>query len=148
VLLFAYGSNLAAGEIGPEARFLGPGRLADFKLALTRRSIRWGSGVSDIVAAPGQHVWGAVYELPSGALEAIDRKEGEGFAYRRRPVEVVVRGELCRAEAYEVIDKEVDVPSATPEYASLVLEGARDRGLPEAWIATLGSVLSGSVPGP
>jgi gamma-glutamylcyclotransferase (GGCT)/AIG2-like uncharacterized protein YtfP len=146
VLLFAYGSNLAAAQIAPEARFLGPAVLADFRLALTRRSIRWGSGVADIVAAPGERVWGAVYELPAEALDEIDRKEGAGFAYRRRKVDVVLHGERRRAEAYEVIHKDPDVSPATPEYASLVLRGARERGLPDEWLATLESVLRGSVP--
>ena len=37
---------------------------------------------------------------------------------------------------YEVIDKDPEAPPATPEYAALVLRGARERGLPEEWLAT------------
>ena len=145
MLLFAYGSNLAAEEVAPEARFLGAALLRDFELALTRRSIRWGGGVADVVFAPGARVWGAAYDAPDAALAALDRKEGAGFAYRRRDVEVDLGGELRRAITYEVIDKDRQVPPATPEYASLVLRGARERGLPAEWLATLESVLRGSV---
>ena len=145
MLLFAYGSNLAAEEVAPEARFLGAAVLPDFQLALTRRSIRWGGGVADVVSAPGERVWGAAYDAPEAALAALDRKEGAGFAYRRRDVEVDLDGELRPAITYEVIDKDPEAPPATPEYASLVLRGARERGLPEEWLATLESVLRGSV---
>ncbi len=150
MLLFAYGSNLAAEEVAPEARFLGVAVLADFELALTRRSIRWGGGVADVVPARGGRVWGAAYEAPDTVLAALDRKEGAGFAYRRRAVEVEIAGELRPAVTYEVIEKDAHAPPATPEYASLVLRGARERGLPEEWLATLRAVLSGaaSVPAP
>ena len=36
----------------------------------------------------------------------LDRKEGAGFAYRRRHVEVELAGEPREAMTYEVIDKE------------------------------------------
>jgi gamma-glutamylcyclotransferase (GGCT)/AIG2-like uncharacterized protein YtfP len=149
VLLFAYGSNLAAREMAgwcPAARYAGPALLEGFRVVLTRRSLRWGGGVADIVAADGERVWGAVYEVPEGDLDELDRKEGEGFAYRRRAVPVVLAGERREAQAYEVVEKRVVVPPATPEYAALVLEGARERNLPAAWIATLERLLgAGSV---
>jgi gamma-glutamylcyclotransferase (GGCT)/AIG2-like uncharacterized protein YtfP len=150
VLLFAYGSNLAEEELPPGARFAGAALLRDHRLALTRRSIRWGGGVVDVVSAPGEHVWGAAYEAPDDALAALDRKEGAGFAYERVEVEVDLEGARRPAVAYAVIDKETGVPPATAEYADVVLRGARARGLPEEWMATLEAVLSGagSVPGP
>jgi gamma-glutamylcyclotransferase len=144
VLLFSYGSNLASEEVGDGARFLGPALLPDHRLALTRRSIRWGGGVVDVVPAPGEGVWGGLYEAPETAFDELDRKEGAGFAYRRRAVEVSVEGELRPAVVYEVIHKEADAPPATPEYASIVLRGARERGLPEDWLATLEAVLAGA----
>ena len=146
MLLFAYGSNLASEQVPPGAELLGPALLQGHRLALTRRSIRWGGGVVDVVPAAGEQVWGVVYEAPEPAIVELDRKEGAGFAYRRRHVKVDVAGEAREAMTYEVIEKETDVPPATPEYAALVLGGARERGLPEEWLAVLGSVLRGSVP--
>jgi gamma-glutamylcyclotransferase len=144
VVLFAYGSNLAAEEVAPEARFLGVAVLHDFELALTRRSIRWGGGVVDVVPSAGGRVWGGAYDAPDTALAALDRKEGAGFAYRRLHVDVELGVELRPAVTYEVIDKDPQAPPATPEYASLVLGGARERGLPDEWLATLESVLTGA----
>jgi gamma-glutamylcyclotransferase (GGCT)/AIG2-like uncharacterized protein YtfP len=126
---------MAAAEVGPEARFIGPARLDGFELAFRRRSIRWGGGAADIVPSPGGVVWGALYELPEEALEALDAKEGAGFAYRRREVVVDWSGRELTAIAYDVIDKEpVDVPP-TPAYAALVAAAARVRGLPDDYIA-------------
>jgi gamma-glutamylcyclotransferase (GGCT)/AIG2-like uncharacterized protein YtfP len=139
VLLFGYGTNMASAEMSdwcPAARFLGPARLDGHRLELRRRSVRWRGGAADIVPAPDS-VWGALYEVPEEALERLDGKEGEGFAYRRRVVEVLLDGQPRDALAYEVIDKEpVEVP-CTVEYAELLLEGARERGLPDAYVEAL-----------
>ncbi len=133
VLYFAYGSNMASAQIVPGARFVGPGRLHGYRLALTRRSIRWQAGVLDIVPAAGGEVWGALYELTEDQLAAIDAKEGAGFAYRRIEVEL----DLGTAVAYEVIEKEPEGVPPAPEYRALVLEGARERQLPRHWLREL-----------
>jgi gamma-glutamylcyclotransferase (GGCT)/AIG2-like uncharacterized protein YtfP len=140
-LLFAYGSNLAASEMEawcPEARFAGLARLPDHRLALNRRSIRWGGGAVDVVPAPGEEVWGGLYDVPDGTLDRLDAKEGEGWAYRRIAVPVEAEdGRRLEAEAYEVIHKEPQEVLATPEYAALLLRGARERELPEEYVARL-----------
>jgi hypothetical protein len=71
-------------------------------------------------------------------LTRLDEREGAGFAYRRVEMELD-RGE--RAIAYEVIDKEPEPVPPDPEYAALVLDGARERGLPEEWQAELRALL-------
>ena len=140
-LLFAYGSNLAASEMEawcPEARFAGVARLPDHRLALGRRSIRWGGGAVDIVPAAGEEVWGALYELPDGRLDLLDAKEGQGWAYRRTTVRVhAVDGRRLEAEAYEVVDKEPEEVPPAAEYADLLVRGARERGLPQDYVARL-----------
>jgi gamma-glutamylcyclotransferase len=139
-LLFAYGSNMAASEMEawcPRHRFVGPARLDGFRVELRRRSIRWGGGAADIVASPGESVWGALYEVADGELDRLDRKEGEGFAYRQVEVDLA---DGRRATAYEVIDKEPREVPCTPEYAQLVVAGARERGLPEEWVRELAGI--------
>ena len=133
MLYFAYGSNMASAQIGPGPRFVRAARLDGYRLGLSRRSIRWEAGVLALVPSPGEAVWGALSELAEDELERIDAKEGAGFAYQRTEVEL--GGE--HAVAYEVIHKEPrDVPPA-PEYAALVLAGARERGLPDHWLRAL-----------
>jgi gamma-glutamylcyclotransferase len=139
-LLFAYGSNLAASEIGawcPEARFAGVARLPDHRIALNRRSIRWGGGAVDVVPAPGEEVWGALYEVPDTALAGLDAKEGQGWAYRRVDVDVERAGRPIAATAYEVVEKEPEEVPATPEYAALLVRAARERGLPDHYVRRL-----------
>jgi gamma-glutamylcyclotransferase len=139
-LLFAYGSNMARSEMEawcPRHRFVGPARLDGYTVQLRRRSIRWAGGAADIVAAPGESVWGALYEVADGELDRLDRKEGKGFAYRQVGVEL---SDGRRAIAYEVIDKEPCEVPCSREYAELVLAGARERGLPEEWVRELAGI--------
>ena len=146
-LLFAYGSNMAVEEMEawcPHHRFVGPARLDGFRLELRRRSIRWQGGAADVVEAPGEAVWGALYELPEGELERLDAKEGAGRAYRRRAVEVEQDGQLCAAVAYEVIDKQPQQPEPAPEYTAALLRGAEERGLPADWRRQLEHRILGS----
>jgi len=101
-------SQLAAW--GTDHRALGPAELPDHRVAFLRRSIRWQAGAADIVAAPGESVWGVLWELPFGPGE-LDAKEAAGDAYRRRPVAVRLDGATVTAMAYEVIEKEpLEVP--------------------------------------
>jgi gamma-glutamylcyclotransferase len=120
----------------PSLRVLGVAELPGHRLAFLRRSIRWGAGAVDIVPAPGRSVWGVLYELPLGVGE-LDAKEGAGFAYRRREVEVVLDGSSFAAFAYEVIDKEPAEVPPRPEYVELLVTGAREHGLPANYIAEL-----------
>ena len=139
-LYFAYGSNLAGAEIEAacaDHRFLGPARLDGHRLELRRRSRRWGGGAADLAPAPGESVWGALYELPEGALDALDAKEGAGFAYRRIGVEVERDGERLAAVAYEVADKEPQELAPTLAYVEALIGGARERGLPDAYVDAL-----------
>lgn len=148
MLLFAYGSNMAAEEMAafaPDARLVGPARLPGFRLELRRRSVRWGGGAADIVESAGETVWGVVYELAD--VDELDRKEGAGFAYRRREVEVDLDGRPALALAYEVIDKEPREVPPTPEYAAVLVRAARERGLPLDWLRELEARLS-AAPGP
>jgi gamma-glutamylcyclotransferase (GGCT)/AIG2-like uncharacterized protein YtfP len=123
----------------PGHRFLGRAELRDHRLAFTRRSQRTGTGVADALAARGASVWGALYELDEAHLAALDEKEGNGWAYERKLVRV--SGDDGRnahdAFAYVVIAPEPDQVPPSAEYLQALLDGARERGLPDAYVATL-----------
>jgi gamma-glutamylcyclotransferase len=142
VLYFAYGSNMAEGvmdRLCPGHGFLGAAELADHRLAFTRRSIRTDSGVADIVRADGHSVWGALYELDATQLAAIDEKEGNGWAYRRRKLAVRVAGDgrELPALAYSVIAPENAEICPSAKYLRALLHAARERELPEQYVAGL-----------
>lgn len=141
-LYFAYGSNMASSQLaawGTEHRALGAAELRDHRLAFLRRSIRWQAGAADIVHASGESVWGVLWELPFGASE-LDVKEAAGDAYRRRLVRVGLDGSEVSAMAYEVIEKEPEEVPPRREYLDLMLAGAREHGLPQAWLARLEAI--------
>jgi gamma-glutamylcyclotransferase len=134
----------------PGHRFLGVAELRDHRLAFTRRSLLTGTGVADILAAPGQSVWGALYALDDAQLAAIDEKEGNGWAYERRAVRVIATragcgdpnagvssGEELDAFAYFVIAPDAEHVRPSREYLRALLDGARERGLPDAYVAAL-----------
>jgi gamma-glutamylcyclotransferase (GGCT)/AIG2-like uncharacterized protein YtfP len=146
-LYFAYGRNMGTRAMEfacPGHRCLGAAELRDHRLAFTRRSLRTGSGVADVLAAPGASVWGALYALDPAQLAAIDEKEGAGWAYERRAVRVVADdgGEL-EAFAYAVIAPDAEHVQPSREYLQAMLDGARERGLPEDYVAALGAVAAG-----
>jgi gamma-glutamylcyclotransferase (GGCT)/AIG2-like uncharacterized protein YtfP len=145
---FAYGSNMAPGEISqwcPQHRYVGVASLPDHRLAFTRKS-RNGYGVADIVEEPGREVWGVLYELSADDLVSLDRKEGLGRAYEH--VDVCVRLEADGAErtakAYTVISKESpDVPTSR-EYLRRVTDAAYARRLPGRYLAELQAIPTGA----
>lgn len=142
---FAYGSNMSAAVISavsPAHRFLGAAQLRGHRLAFTRRSIRTGSGVADMVADPVAEIWGALYELPGSELAGLDRKEGVGFAYERRAVLVhTAEGRPQEAFAYAVASREPLEISPSPDYLGAILTAASERGLPEAYLRSLRALL-------
>jgi gamma-glutamylcyclotransferase (GGCT)/AIG2-like uncharacterized protein YtfP len=142
ILYFAYGSNMDATLMEchcPGHRCVGVAELRGHRLAFTRRSKRTGTGVADIVAAPGESVWGVLYELDDSQLAAIDEKEGNGWAYRRKAVDVLLQDGSVEhaAHAYAVIAPDDAHVPPSAEYLGLILTAARARGLPQVYVDAL-----------
>jgi gamma-glutamylcyclotransferase (GGCT)/AIG2-like uncharacterized protein YtfP len=124
----------------PRQRVLGVASLADYRLAFTRRSSRTHTGVADVLPAQGSEVWGVLYELEDAELDAIDRKEGCGWAYAREHVLVRLRdGYSCSAMCYSVLHKEQDHVPPSPYYLGQLVDAARTRGLPSHYVDFLAS---------
>lgn len=138
---FAYGSNMSAAVMGaecPRSRFLGRAHLPGHRLAFTRRSVRTGTGVADVVAAPEHTVWGALYELGPEDLGALDRKEGAGWAYERCELRVHTDdGAEHDAVAYVVITKSAEAIPPSFEYLQALTEAGRERGLPRDYLEAI-----------
>jgi gamma-glutamylcyclotransferase len=138
-IYFAYGSNIDAVEVGGRhAQLLGVARLDDHRLAFTRRSVRTGTGVADVVPAPGESVWGALYELDGEQAAALDAKEGLGWAYVRATMRVrTLDGEHVDAFLYTVLEKEPEEVPPSEEYLGGLVRGARRRNLPDHYVRAL-----------
>jgi gamma-glutamylcyclotransferase (GGCT)/AIG2-like uncharacterized protein YtfP len=146
---FAYGSNMAEDVMSdhcPGHRYVGRAELPGHRLAFTRRSVRTGSGVADIVRADRESVWGALYEVDEPGLFAIDRKEGNGSNYER--VHVCVRPDgrepYENALTYAVIDPLDTEVQPSPEYLEGLVKAARARGLPVEYRQALAALATAS----
>lgn len=129
------------GAVCPGHRFLGRARLPGHRLAFTRRSVRTGTGVVDIVSDPRCAVWGVLYEVTDADLESLDGKEGAGWAYAREDVCVYSDGGLPHdALAYVVIEKSEEEIAPSASYARGLVEAARQRRLPEDYVEALDSI--------
>lgn len=139
---FAYGSNLHDAIFrerrGMTVHAIHRGRLDGFRLRFNLPVGPGERGVANLEPAPGAHVWGALYLVGTTDCERLDRTEGVHFgAYTRLLVDVERNdGARCAAFTYcssrSVADRK---PSA--RYLGLILEGARQRGLPDEYVRWL-----------
>jgi gamma-glutamylcyclotransferase (GGCT)/AIG2-like uncharacterized protein YtfP len=147
MLNFAYGSNMNSNQMRnlcPSFRFVGIAVMRDHKLAFTRKSVRRGCGVADIVAEDGAQVWGVVYEINDLDVSRLDLWEGfspgrDKNSYYRRECLVLLDGDKKRpvtVTAY-FADPQPNPPLPNAAYKNLILTGARYWHLPEEYIREL-----------
>ena len=126
-LYFAYGPNLYSRQMATAS-------------CLREDPVPGEGGVADLVPEPTAQVWGALYELSTGDLDALDKHEGVSHAYKRERIQVVeADGDVCDPWTYLVANKSADVlPSGA--YMHVIIEGARELGLPAEYIASLKAI--------
>ncbi len=137
-LYFAYGSNLALArmcERVASARVVTTGQLAGYRLALDKRGAD-GSGKANLVREPGSVVWGVVYSIDAADWAGLDACEP---GYARIEVEVSTPLRRLAAQTYRARIL-TDRPVAFDWYKRLILEGAREHGLPPEWLEILAAL--------
>ena len=144
-LYFAYGSNMDEEHMRahcPSSRYVDSARLDGHRLAFTRRSVMSGTGVADVVADPGEAVWGVLYEVGGGDLQALDRKEGNGWAYAREHKRVRLGADrsVHSAIVYTVIAREPGGVPPSREYLERLIAAAERHDLPGDYVTTLRDV--------
>lgn len=148
-LYFAYGLNLNLQKIGQKLtkpRVVGIARLANHKMGFYGHSVIWDGAVETVVPDDQSEVWGILYQMEAYEWEQLDNFEdarldgtGEYFHY---PVEVFDEQNMIReASLYKKAQlREAKQPST--EYVDLIIQGAKEQGLPESYIATLQNIAS------
>ena len=135
---FAYGSNVSSGVMTsriPSARRPRPARLDGYRLVFSLPSVRWGGHAAGIEPAPGQVVWGLVWQIGRDDLALLDRVEAN---YHRIEVTPVVAGDPVPAVSYVVRpERSVDEGRPVAEYLGHLVAGAIEHGLPDPWVAWL-----------
>lgn len=139
----------------PEHEFLAPARLDGYRLAFTLADHEWQGGVADVVSTPGEHVWGALYDISSNSLARLDDYEGfdpnnpEGaHDYIRRTVSVITTGQEIHSDVWcYFVHQPRDHVAPSARYAEALVEGARERNLPSAYCRKLATLLRRSLVG-
>ncbi len=132
---FAYGSNMNLEQMAkrcPGARMLGLARKPGWSFIINQR------GYVTALDDPSAETLGCLWELTAEHWTELDRYEGVAADfYHRVDCEVLVPGseEPVQAVAYRATDETPGVP--TSAYADVVIDGARQIGLPDDYLATL-----------
>ncbi len=147
MLYFAYGSNMDWAQMKercPSATFVGVAALRDHRIGFTRKSIKRGCGVADALKHLGRDLWGVVYALSDADSAQLDRSEGfeagrSKNSYWRRDCLVFLDGDASRSLTVccYFAEPEADPPPPNRSYKSLIVNGARSWGLPDAYVAEL-----------
>lgn len=143
MLNFAYGSNLLLSRIRqrvPGVQLVGTAVLADHQLRWHKRG-QDGSGKCDVVARRGFAVHGVLYEVPPEEKPGLDAAEGLGHGYDERRVTVRSAGQDVPCALYQATHVDPGLPPYS-WYKALVLAGARQHGLPVAYLDTLAAVVA------
>ena len=146
-LYFAYGSNLSTGRMGervPSARIVAAARVDGRRLSLGKQG-RDGSGKATLVDAPGAFVWGVVYAIDPRDWRRLDRFER---GYARISLLVTWEREQRVAATSYVAPETAPDPTPFGWYKRLIVDGAREHGLPAAYVAELERLPERDDPGP
>ncbi|MCP5139538.1 MAG: gamma-glutamylcyclotransferase [Chromatiales bacterium] len=139
VLVFCYGSNMLTARIQARCRSascLGIAELRGYELRWHKRSID-GSGKCDVVAGSAHSaVFGVVYTVPWSEKADLDRAEGLGNGYDERTVSVRLQGNPIDVALYSATNTDAALKPYT-WYVALVVEGARQHGLPPDYVSQL-----------
>ena len=146
---FAYGSNLSLEKMNEKCtkpRVLSIARLAGHRIEFYEHSVIWDGAVETLVPDAKSEVWGVLYELAVYAWDQLDNCEdvrldgtGEYFHY---PVQVFDEEKtVVYADVYKKARLgEAKLPST--EYLDIIIQGAKEQGLPEDYIEILQNIVS------
>jgi gamma-glutamylcyclotransferase (GGCT)/AIG2-like uncharacterized protein YtfP len=133
MLYFAYGSNMSRGPMRsrcPTAQECG------LAILCGHRFVIMANGYASVVPAIGQNVHGILWQIGPPDLCALDEYEDvAGGLYRHAMLPVLQADRLVNALVYLGCEQREGRPR--PGYLALVLEAARDCGLPQDYIERL-----------
>ena len=146
---FAYGANMDRATL-VERRRIEPlevlsAALEGYELVFNQRGI---AGIepsfANLKVAQGEVVHGVAYGLTASQLEELDALEGGG-AYDHLEVTLRVAGGGALLAKTYVTTETVEGRLPSRRYMGLLVRGARERGLPNEWLARLESQPTGGL---
>jgi gamma-glutamylcyclotransferase (GGCT)/AIG2-like uncharacterized protein YtfP len=162
-VVFQYGSNCLESQINSKERLCGDAKFIgiaetvdDFQLAFDVWSNNRRCAASDIVASPGNKVWGVLYDVPDFLIErktaaiqnrkSLDAIEGEGTNYKRETITVRRKnGPTVTALTYRAQYPKRDLPTNL-EYVAYIVKGLREHGVCEGYITQVKGLAANNNP--
>jgi gamma-glutamylcyclotransferase len=146
MLYFAYGSNMFTKRLQirvPSASKINNATLPGYSLFFHKRSNKDGSGKCNIKHQNDSVVYGVIFEIDGKQKTDLDRAEGLRYGYEEAQLKINTQNEMKNVFTYITTDDNID-NSLNPFswYKMLVLEGAKEHGLPEEYIANIEAVNS------
>lgn len=136
MLYFAYALNLSQAQMKrlcPASRFVKVATLDGYRFVYDGYSVPWDGAVGNIVKSEMERVWGVIFDITERDRLMLDAFEGYPRYYERLEVEVKDRdGRAERAMTYCRTGRAVGKPH--PDYEKIVLDGAKECGLPEEYV--------------
>lgn len=139
MLHFAYGSNMSHEPMQqrcPDAQYLG--------IAVLRRHrfIIMANGYASIATQPSGNVYGVLWRISPRDLAALDAYENVlGGLYRREMMPIIHGSRSMAAIVY--IGAEKREGAARKGYMELVVQAARENGLPDDYVDSLARLAPG-----
>lgn len=149
-LYFAFGANtcleVLSGRRGIDPIASEAAELRGHRLAFVQRGVPWiEPAFASVIAEPGASVHGVLHELRDGDLDRLDQLESSGYARVELRVIGRARGEVAASVYITRRPRFGLAPSR--RYRDLLVRGAREHDLPDAWIAELEAIPCSYVPG-
>jgi gamma-glutamylcyclotransferase (GGCT)/AIG2-like uncharacterized protein YtfP len=140
MLYFAYGSNMSRGPMRqrcPTAQETGLAILRDHRFVIMA------NGYASVVPAQGADVHGILWRVGPRDLAALDDYEDLAGGLYRHAMLPVLQNE-ANVEALVYLGNETREGRPREAYMALVIDSARDCGLPEDYVAGLANWLPGA----
>ena len=147
---FAYGARMSADHMHrdmPGASAIGPARLDGYRLVFNVASRSWGGGAANAVPSIGGHLWGLLWEIGDGDLEAFNSFRGDERMQHVLDVQVEGPDGPVTARTFAVDSPERFV-APTDRYVAMLRAAARAQGLPEDALQDIETAATGGAKGP
>ncbi len=151
IFYFAYGSNMNQEDLDRYCQKNGNNKiplnernprkavLKDYELVFNYYSSTRGGGAANIEPKTGSSVEGVVFDLTEDEFEIIRKKEGAPNYYKEKIVSVYIEGSPVQVYTFQVTEgkKEDVIQFPTQKYINIIIEGAKEFSLSDAWIKKL-----------
>ena len=163
MLIFQYGSNTSDKRLNAHDRLDGAAvvvglaqTVSKYQLAFTYRSRTNQCGVADLIPdqAAGRPILGVLYDIPetrvfrqvSQRLKTLDQIEGEGTAYKRVEICILLPdGQEVEVATYVVLSPEPN-HATSEKYVRYIMQGLHARGAPVEYLEYVAERASESCP--